>query len=110
MLHWRQAEALPPATLMSCSPYDAEARSSKKRRPEWTGYRAHLTETCDEASPPLSTDGQTTPAPVSDFDRLPTMQAARATREGLPAAPLVDAGYVTAAHLVASQKEPDILL
>ena len=80
------------------SPYDAEARYSKKRSTEWTGYRAHLTETCDENYPHLIPDVQTTPAPVSDFDMLPTMQAALATREVLPAAQLVDAGDVTADH------------
>jgi transposase len=110
VLRWRQAEDLPPSVLMICSPYDAEARYSKKRSTEWTGYRAHLTETCDENYPHLITDVQTTPAPVSDFDMLPTIQAALATREVLPAEHLVDAGYVTADHLVASQKDHAILL
>jgi transposase len=81
VLRWRQAEALPPSTVMLCSPYDAEARYSKKRSTEWTGYRAHLTQTCDEHYPHLITDVQTTPAPVSDVDMLPTIQAALATRE-----------------------------
>ena len=60
--------------------------------------------------PHLITDVQTTPAPVSDCDMLPTMQAALATREVLPAEHLVEAGYVTADHLVASQTEHDITL
>jgi transposase len=41
---------------------------------------------------------------------LPTIQAALTTREVLPAEHLVDAGYVTADHLVASQKEHDVIL
>jgi transposase len=86
------------------------ARYSKKRSTEWTGYRAHLTETCDANSPHLFTDVQTTPAPVSDFDMLPTMQAALATREVLPAEHLVVAGYVIADHLVASQQEHHVIL
>jgi transposase len=110
VLRWRQAEDLPSSALMICSPYDAEARYSKKRSTEWTGYRAHLTETCDANYPHLITDVQTTPAPVSDFDMLPTIQAALATREVLPSEHLVDAGYVTADHLVASHKEHDVLL
>lgn len=109
-LRWRPAEDLPPSVLMICSPYDAEARYSKQRSTEWTGYRAHLTETCDADVPHLITDVQTTPAPVSDFDMLPKIQAALATREVLPAEHLVDAGYVTADHLVASQTEHDITL
>jgi transposase len=40
---------------------------------------------------------------------LPTMQAALATREVLPATHLGDAGYVTADHLVASKTEHEVL-
>ena len=69
-------------------PCDVEARYSKKRRTEWTGYYAHLTETCDDDNPHLIADVQTTPALVSDFDRLPTIQTALANREVLPVAAL----------------------
>jgi transposase len=110
ILRWRPAENLPPSSVMICSPYDAEARYSKKRSTEWTGYRVHLTETCDDDAPHLITDVHTTPAPVSDFDMLPTIQAALATRDVLPAEQIVDAGYVTADHLVASQKEHGVTL
>lgn len=109
-VRWRVADDLPPSSLMICSPYDAEARYGKKRSTEWTGYRAHLTETCDEALPHLITDVQTTPAPVSDFDMLPKIQADLAARELLPSEQLVDAGYVTAAHLVSSPKEHALTL
>ena len=34
VLRWRQAEDRPPSVLMICSPYDAEARDSKKRSTE----------------------------------------------------------------------------
>jgi transposase len=37
-----------PAGKLIKSPYDIEARYSIKREIEWTGYKAHLTETCDE--------------------------------------------------------------
>ena len=53
---------------------------------------------------------QTTPAPGADFARLPPRQAALATRAGFPAAPLVEAGSVTAAPLVASHKGHDVIL
>lgn len=104
-VRWRVADDLPPSSIMICSPYDAEARYSKKRSTEWTGYRAHLTETCDEEWPHLITDVQTTPAPVSDFDMLPKIQADLAARDVLPGEQIVDAGYVTADHLVSSQTE-----
>jgi transposase len=103
-VRWRVADDLPPSLHMISSPYDAQARYSKKRSTEWTGYKVHLTETCDEETPHLITDVQTTPAPVSDFDLLPTIQAELAERELLPAEHLVDAGYVSAEHLVSSQQ------
>jgi len=109
-VRWRVAEDLPPSSAMICSPYDAEARYGKKRSTEWTGYRTHLTETCDDDLPHLITDVQTTTAPVSDFGMLPTIQAALAARELLPAEQIVDAGYVTAAHLVSSPKAHGVTL
>jgi transposase len=109
-VRWRMAEDLPPSSIMICSPYDAEARYSKKRSTEWTGYRAHLTETCDDELPHLITDVQTTPAPASDFNMLPKIQADLATRDALPGEQIVDAGYVTADHLVSSQTEHGVTL
>lgn len=101
---WRAADDLPSASVMIGSPYDAEARFSKKRSIEWLGYKVHITETCELAMPNLITDVQTTPAPVSDFDLLSPIQAAKALRELLPAEQLLDAGYMTAAHLVTSRQ------
>lgn len=102
-IHWRHAGNLPPAGIGICSPYDAEARYSQKRQTEWTGYKVHLTETCDEETPHIITDVQTTPAPQPDFNLLPTIQADLADRKLLPAEHLVDAGYVTADQIVISQ-------
>jgi transposase len=36
-LRWRSADDLPPAPLLISSPYDLDARYSKKRDTEWTG-------------------------------------------------------------------------
>jgi transposase len=90
--------------LLISTPYDAEARFSKKRSTEWTGYKVHLTETCDEDAPRIITDVETTPATTSDFDMTPVIQAQLAERDLLPSEHIVDAGYVTADHLVSSQK------
>jgi transposase len=35
---WRKAEALPPSAEVIPSPYDREARYSRKRQTEWTGF------------------------------------------------------------------------
>jgi transposase len=36
-LQWRQAEDLPPSELLIQTPYDVQARYSKKRQTEWKG-------------------------------------------------------------------------
>jgi len=102
-LHWRTAEDLPPAPLLISSPYDPDARYGKKRRTEWTGYKVHLTETCDEETPDLITDVLTTPATTSDFDVLPTIQQQLAARDLTPSEQIVDSGYPTADHILTSQ-------
>lgn len=104
-VRWRDAKDLPPSSLLICTPYDPEARYSQKRTTTWTGYKVHLTESCDEDTPHLITDVQTTPAPLSDFDMTPPIQAALAERQLLPKEQLLDMGYVTAEHLVASQSQ-----
>jgi transposase len=107
-IRWRKAEDLPPAPLLISSPYDPDARYSKKRKTEWTGYKVHLTETCDDDLPHLITDVLTTPATTTDFDALPTVQDNLDQRGLCPDEHLVDAGYVTADHLVTSQQEHGI--
>jgi transposase len=103
-LRWRTAEELPPASLLISSPYDEQARYSKKRHTEWTGYKVHLTETCEEATPNLITDVQTTPATTTDFAMIAPIQANLAHKELLPQQHLVDTGYISAEQLVHSQE------
>ncbi len=110
VLRWRTAEDLPPGSQLICSPYDAEARFSRKRQTEWTGYKVHFTETCDEDLPHLITDVQTAPATQPDSELLPHIQADLAQRDLLPAEQLADAGYVTAQHLVHSQRHHQVTL
>ena len=52
-IHWRSNDDIPPASKLISSPYDPEARMSIKRSTLWTGYKVHLTETCDEDLPHL---------------------------------------------------------
>ena len=105
---WRDAKDLPPSSLLICTPYDPEARYSQKRTTTWTGYKVHLTESCDDDTPHLITDVQTTPAPLSDFDMTPQVQASLAQHHILPKDQLLDMGYVTAEHLVSSQSQYEI--
>ncbi len=102
---WREATDLPPAAVLIGSPHDPEARYCAKRATHWTGYKVHLTETCDPDAPHLITDVATTPAPTPDHTVTAAVQARLAARALLPAVQLVDTGYVTADHLVTSAEE-----
>jgi transposase len=87
------------------SPYDCEARFAIKRETEWVGYKAQVTETCDPERPALITQVTTTAATTTDQQALPSIQAALAAKDLLPAEHLVDAGYSSAEHLVSSQQQ-----
>lgn len=104
-MRWRVADDLPPAPLLINTPYDIEARFSKKRETSWVGYKVHLTETCDPDQPHLLTDVTTTPATTADMTMPGQIQQQLAARGLLPAEHLVDAGYVCAENLVESQQD-----
>ena len=110
ILRWREAGNLPPASRMIYSPYDVEARYGKKRDTEWKGYKVHLTECCDPDLPLVITDVQTTAAATTDFEVLPVVQADLAERSLLPQEHLVDSGYMSAEHIVASEREHGVQL
>lgn len=71
LLRWRRAQNIPPAAKAICSPFDAEARYRIKRQTEWTGYKVHLTETCDPDAPFLITHVTTSPATEQDNEIVP---------------------------------------
>src|SRR5258707_6668703 len=92
-LHWRDLSNAPAAGALINAPYDPQALFAQKRETLWTGYKVHLTETCDEDFPHLITHVQTTPAPQADADALPHIHEALATHKLLPQQHLVDTGY-----------------
>lgn len=94
---WRTSEELPGADTLIKSPYDPDARYSRKRDETWVGYKVHLTETCDDNLPHLIVNVETTAASQPDFNLLPTIHDQLAARELLPGTHLVDAGYVDGA-------------
>lgn len=100
---WRRNEELPPAARVVNSPHDPEARLSTKQGTTWTGYKVHLTETCDADAPHLVTDVQTTIATTPDDALTGDIHTALAARGLLPRLHLVDAGYVASRHLVTAQ-------
>lgn len=104
VVHWRDNDAIPPSGQMISSPHDLEARYSVKRHTAWTGYKAHLTETCDPDLPHLITHVETTLATVPDA-QLPTIHQALARKALLPSEHIVDAGYVDSEDIVTSHDE-----
>jgi hypothetical protein len=71
---WRGPDEWPPAALQIQSPYDLEARYSPKRDTQWVGYKAHLSETCDDGYPDLIPQALTTLATTPDCVMGPAMQ------------------------------------
>ena len=102
---WRQAADVPPSAPLIHSPYDLEARYSIKRGSAWVGYKAHATETCDDDTPHLITQVETTPATTPDDNMLETIHAALAERALLPRDHLVDCGYTDAETFVTSAQD-----
>ena len=104
-LRWREVKDMPsPAGLIS-SPYDTDARYSTKREMEWVGYKAHLTETCDEDRPHLIVNVETTPATTPDDNMIEEVHESEKGRDLLPGEHLVDKGYTDSQVLVASLSE-----
>ncbi len=103
VVRWRSDQDIPPASILISSPYDPEAHLSIKRSTVWTGYKVHLTETCDADLPHLLIHVETTPATTQDMEMTGTIHQALAGKHLLPAEHAMDTGYVDGEHLVTSQ-------
>jgi transposase len=104
-LQWREVKEMPSSAGLISSPYDPEARYSTKRDVEWVGYKAHLTETCEEDLPRVIVNVETTPATTPDDNMLEVVHQSLQKRDLLPGEHLVDKGYTDAHVLVESQRQ-----
>ena len=104
-VRWHTAQELPPAPDLISSPYDPDARYSKKRETEWVGYKVHVTETCDAEQPHLLTNIETTAATTADGTMTATIQDHLAARALAPSEHIVDRSSMSADHLVTSQTD-----
>jgi transposase len=100
-VHWRDGPALSNEDRI-VSPYDPEARASRKRDMVWLGYKVHLTETCDQdpGCPHLITQVETTPATWQDSEMLAPIQEHLRAKELAPAEHYVDQAYPSGPELV----------
>ena len=104
-IFWRQLGNLPPGEDRISTPYDPEARYSEKRNEDWVGYKVHLTETCEEETPNIIVQIETSPAPQPDNVTLPTIQADLVEKAVPPAEQLIDKGYMAIGQVVKAQRD-----
>jgi len=101
---------LPPGRTKLISPYDLDARYSRKRETGWVGYKVHISETCHEPEPDttrpapnLVTMVATTAAAVSDVAMTEPIHDLLAGHGLAPGEHVVDAGYTSAELLLAAR-------
>ncbi|MDI6098417.1 hypothetical protein QLQ12_07350 [Actinoplanes sp. NEAU-A12] len=82
----------PPGVVRLASPYDTDARNAVKRDTSWSGYKVHLTETCDPEQVYLITHVATTVATTPDTGMIAVVHRDLAQRDLLPSVHLADAG------------------
>jgi transposase len=109
-LRWRSVQEMPATAEQIPSPYDPEARYSKKRDISWVGYKTHFTETCDPEAPHVITNVETTPATTPDDHMLTVVHQSLAKTELLPSEHLVDMGYTGCHMLVDSQQRHGVVI
>ncbi|WP_406111675.1 IS1182 family transposase [Kitasatospora purpeofusca] len=108
-LRWRddaEGPGLPPSARRIVSPYDPTARYARRGQvTRWTGFLAHLTETCSSEGPNVITDVATVSATSADTEVLPGIHTRLERRELRPDQHLVDGGYTSLPHLEQAERE-----
>lgn len=99
-----------PASQLITSPYDIDARRSAKRDIIWTGYKAHITETCDDNQPHVIINVETTQTTTHDMNMTEVIHENLERKQLLPKEHLMDAGYIDGEHIVNSKKQYEIEL
>ena len=109
---WDEKARLPPVGERIQSPYDPEMHYSRhpKRALEWTGYKVHVTETCDPKTAHIITHVETRPAMEPDMSATAAIHKHLTSRGMPPSHHFVDSGYVDADLLLASQRDYGISL
>jgi transposase len=105
VIHWRDKNSMLPSEKRIISPFDVEARYSKRRATSWVGYKVHLTETCDDDLPCLITHVETTVSTVQDVEVVDIVHDDLAEQDNLPGEHLLDMGYMSSDVLVSSLQQ-----
>jgi transposase len=95
VIRWRENPAVESAKRV-ISPYETDARASRKRDTEWVGYKVHLTETCgEEETVNLIVQAEITTATRQDVEETMPLLHDLQARDLVPEVRLVDSGYVS---------------
>ncbi len=109
LIRWRDSPAVQSAERV-ISPYETDARASRKRDTDWEGYKVHLTETCGEdEAVHLIVQAEITAATVQDIEETMPLLCDLQARDLVPEVRLVDSGYVSG-EVLASHAELGIEL
>lgn len=109
-VQWRESPAVSSAERV-VSPYDVDARVSRKRETDWFGFKSQMTESCSPEEPiHLIVDVDTTLATAADVEQTaPILERVR--EQGLePKQMLVDSGYMSGSLLVSQREQGTELL
>jgi DDE family transposase len=94
-VRWRDGPAVENAERV-VSPYETDARASRKRDTDWIGYKVHLTETCGEdEAVHLIVQAEITPATEQDSEETMPLLDDLQARDLVPEVRLADSGYVS---------------
>jgi len=107
---WRTKDRLPPSDIKLASPYDLDARYSRKRAMTWIGYKVHFTETCDPDAPNLIPQVETTLATEQDVEALPRIQHDLAQHDRRPHEQLLDWGYGSSDIMIQAEDDYGITM
>ena len=105
VLRFRERKEMPATAELLQSPFDLDARFSRKRNRTWLGYKVHVTETCAEDSPNFITHVRMVNATEQDVDAVEPVHDSLQERDLLPDVHLVDRGYTSAPLLFDSQED-----
>lgn len=95
LIRWRDGPAVGSAERV-ISPYETDARASRKRETEWVGYKVHLTETCgEEDAVHLIVQAEITAATRQDVEETMPFLGDLQARDLVPEVRLVDSGYIS---------------
>jgi IS5 family transposase len=103
---WRErsTHGRPPGAASIVSPYDLDARYTTKRGHAWNGYKAQLSECCDDLLPHIITYVDTVPATEADIYTTARVHTALSRRGLLPAEHLADSAYISADQVLCSRE------